>query len=281
MAARLRREIGAVYGCASQVSALPGRGGGPGYLLQVTAHAQALARRTGLIDHRGRPVRGMPPAVVAGSIEDAAAAWRGAFLARGLLPGPGRAAPSLEVACPSPEAAMALVGTARRLGVPAKTRQTRDGDRVVVRDDDAITLLLTRMGAAGSITAWRDRWTRRSVPAAASQPANLDHANARRAGLAAAATTARVARALQILSMEMLAADIPDHLLAAGRLRLQYPQDSLEQLGQRADPPLTKDAIAGRIRRLLITADTLARTLGVPDTEAALIGDAHRPEHDS
>ena len=28
-------------------------------------------------------------------------------------------------------------------------------------------------------------------------------------------------------------------------------QASLEELGQIADPPLTKDAIAGRIRRLL------------------------------
>lgn len=169
---------------------------------------------------------------------------------------------------------MALVGAARRLGVPAKTRQDRDGDRVLLRDEDAITLLLIRMGAAGSITAWRDRWTRRAVPAAGIQVANFDHANARRATLAAAATTARVRRALQILGE-----DIPDHLLTAARLRLQYPQDSLEQLGQRADPPLTKDAIAGRVRRLLITADTLAHTLGIPDTEAALIGDAHRPEH--
>ncbi|GAP55926.1 putative sporulation transcription regulator WhiA, partial [Arthrobacter sp. Hiyo6] len=35
-----------------------------------------------------------------------------------------------------------------------------------------------------------------------------------------------------------------------------------------ADPPMTKDAIAGRIRRLLAMADKRALDLGVPGTEA-------------
>ena len=37
-----------------------------------------------------------------------------------------------------------------------------------------------------------------------------------------------------------------------------------------ADPPLTKDAIAGRIRRLLAMADKRAEDLGIPNTEANL-----------
>ena len=56
----------------------------------------------------------------------------------------------------------------------------------------------------------------------------------------------------------------------AGRLRIEHRQASLEELGQLASPPLTKDAIAGRIRRLLAMADKRARDLGVPDTEASL-----------
>ncbi|MDN6304079.1 MAG: DNA-binding protein WhiA, partial [Brachybacterium sp.] len=42
---------------------------------------------------------------------------------------------------------------------------------------------------------------------------------------------------------------------------------SLEELGRLADPPLTKDAVAGRIRRLLATADKRAEELGVPGTD--------------
>ena len=53
-------------------------------------------------------------------------------------------------------------------------------------------------------------------------------------------------------------------------MRLTHREASLEELGAFAVPPLTKDAIAGRIRRLLATADRRAEELGVPDTEAAL-----------
>jgi hypothetical protein len=51
---------------------------------------------------------------------------------------------------------------------------------------------------------------------------------------------------------------------------LEHKQASLEELGTLADPPLTKDAIAGRIRRLLALADKRARDLGIPDTESVV-----------
>src|SRR4029453_6063304 len=59
-------------------------------------------------------------------------------------------------------------------------------------------------------------------------------------------------------------------LRAAGLLRIENKQASLEELGQMHEPPLTKDAVAGRIRRLLATADKRAAELGVPNTEASL-----------
>jgi DNA-binding protein WhiA len=82
------------------------------------------------------------------------------------------------------------------------------------------------------------------------------------------AASARVERALEIL-----ADDAPEHLLIAGRLRLEFGQASLEELGQRADPPMTKDAVAGRIRRLLAMADKRAKDLGIPDTESVVTDD--------
>mgnify|MGYP000417391619 CR=1 FL=1 len=82
------------------------------------------------------------------------------------------------------------------------------------------------------------------------------------------AAGARVARALEILGD-----DIPDHLKYAGELRLKHKQASLDELGHLADPAMTKDAIAGRIRRLLAMADKRAQELGIPDTEAGLSPD--------
>jgi DNA-binding protein WhiA len=144
----------------------------------------------------------------------------------------------------------------------------RGVDRVVVRDGDSISAMLTRLGAHQSVLAWEERRMRREVRATANRLANFDDANLRRSARAAVAAGARVQRALEIL-----ADDAPPHLVAAGKLRLKHKQASLEELGQLADPPLTKDAIAGRIRRLLAMADKRAADLGIPNTEASLTPD--------
>ena len=138
-------------------------------------------------------------------------------------------------------------------------------DRVVLRDGDAIGAMLTRLGAHDAVLAWEERRMRREVRATANRLANFDDANLRRSARAAVAAGARVERALEILGEE-----VPDHLRVAGELRLEHKQASLEELGQLADPPMTKDAVAGRIRRLLAMADKRAEELGLEGTDANL-----------
>jgi len=229
-ARRLRREIHELYGHTSDVHVITAGGlrKGTRYVVRVVRDGDGLARQTGLLDLRGRPVRGLPPQVVSGGLCDAEAAWRGAFLAHGSLTEPGRSS-ALEITCPGPEAALALVGAARRLGISAKAREVR---------------------------------------ATANRLANFDDANLRRSARAAVAGAARVERAL-----ELLGPGAPEHLVAAGQLRLKHRQASLEELGQLADPPMTKDAVAGRIRRLLSMADKRAAELGLPDTESVVTAD--------
>lgn len=270
-ARRLRATLKEVYGHDSELAVLQ-RGGirrGSRYVVRVTEGGAQLARQTGLLDGAGRPVRGLPAGVVGGGLCDAVAVWRGAFLAHGSLTEPGRSG-SLEITCPGSEAALALVGAARRLGIQAKSREVRGVDRVVIRDAEAISALLTRMGSHQSVLDWEERRMRREVRATANRLANFDDANLRRSARAAVAAGARVERA-----MEILGPDIPDHLLEAGRLRLAHRQASLEELGAQADPPLTKDAIAGRIRRLLAMADRKAAETGVADTESVLTPDMY------
>jgi cell division protein WhiA len=266
IARRLRKEIFDLYGYNAVVHVLAASGirKNTRYVLRVAKDGEALARQTGLLDLRGRPVRGLPAQVVGGSIADAQAAWRGAFLAHGSLTEPGRSS-ALEVSCPGPEAALALVGAARRLGVGAKAREVRGADRVVVRDGEAIGALLTHMGAQETRLTWEERRMRREVRATANRLANFDDANLRRSARAAVAAAARVERALQILGES-----VPDHLAAAGLLRVQHRQASLEELGRLAEPPMTKDAVAGRIRRLLSMADRKAKLDGIADTESAV-----------
>ena len=263
---RVRKDLAEIYGVRSEAAAVSSAGARRAnqYLVRVLEGGETLARQTGLLDARRRPIRGLPNRLTTGSREELAAVWRGAFLASGSLTDPGRSA-ALEVTCPANEAAMALVGAAGRLSISAKAREVRGVHRVVIRDGEAISAMLVLMGAAESVKAWEEMRQRREVRATANRLVNFDDANLRRSAQAAVAACSRVERAMEILD-----GDVPEHLRYAGDLRLRFRDSSLDELGHHADPPMTKDAVAGRIRRLLAMADKKASDLGIPGTDANL-----------
>lgn len=286
MARYLRREIPELYGHTATATVRSDNGlrRNASYVVRVEEDGARLARETGMIDARGRMVAGLPPNLVGGSLSEIAAVWRGAFLAAGSLHSPSKAT-ALEIRCPSPEVAYALASCARRLGMHPVVRETRGIDRVVLRGDGDIGGLLTRLGANESRISWERRVTQTAMQSTTNRLANLDEANLRRSAKAAAMVSARVQRALEILGD-----DAPEHLADTGRLRTLHRDASLEELGQLASPPITKDAVAGRLRRLLSMADKHAASIGVAGTAAVRIddddngdeaceGDANSDEH--
>lgn len=266
LARRVRKDLAELYGVRSEISMISASGARKAshYLVRVVEGGETLARQTGLLDARRRPIRGLPNRLTTGTREELAAIWRGAFLAHGTLTDPGRSA-ALEVICPGNESAMALVGAAGRLKVSAKAREVRGVHRVVIRDGEAISAMLVHMGAHSTVLSWEELRQRREVRATANRLVNFDDANLRRSAQAAVAACARVERALEILEDQ-----VPDHLRYAGELRLRFRDASLDELGHHSDPPMTKDAVAGRIRRLLAMADKRADDLGIPGTDANL-----------
>ena len=261
-AKRVRRDIRDIFGMSTDAAVMQPSGSRthPLYVVRVRQGGETLARQTGLLDSKKRPVRGLPNKLTTSPIGDLTAIWRGAFLASGTISEPGRSV-AIEIVAPSGEAAMAMVGIGARIGVASKAREVRMAHRVMVRDGEAISELLTAMGAPGAVAEWEKLRARREVRATANRLVNFDDANLRRSAQAAVAACARVERAL-----ELLGEDIPEHLLYAGNLRLNFRDASLDELGHHADPPLTKDAMAGRIRRLLAMADKKAEDLGVLTT---------------
>src|SRR5699024_4443037 len=183
---RLRSTLHESFGTECELITLQGGNSrrGARYVLRIMEGGAQLARRTGLMDPRGRPVRGMPPAGVNGSGGDASGG---------------------------------LGGAARRLGVTAKAREVRQADRVVIRDAETITKLLAAMGAEQTVQTWKKRQTTKEVRSSSNRLANFDDANLRRSAQAAVAASARVTRALEILGD-----DVPDHLEYAGKLRVEH-----------------------------------------------------------
>ncbi|QIM18442.1 DNA-binding protein WhiA [Leucobacter coleopterorum] len=263
---RVRKDLAELYGVRSEAKQLPPtatRPGAPQFLVRVL-DGETLARQLGLLDQRRRQIRGLPNRLTTGSPTELAALWRGAFLARGGITAPGRSA-GLEILCPSSEVAMALVGAAGRIGIESKSREIRGQNKVLIRDAEVIGEMLEAMGALDARARWDELRKARETRATANRLVNFDDANLRRSAQASVAACARVERALEILGDQ-----VPEHLRYAGELRLKHREASLDDLGARAEPVLTKDAVAGRIRRLLAMADKEAEARGIPGTDANL-----------
>lgn len=255
----LQRTIQEVYGHDAdliEVSRQGPSGAVKRFSVRVIRQGGALALQSGLLDRRKRPVRGLPAEVVSGNITQIKAAWRGAFLAHGELSDPGKSS-FLEIVCPGSEAALALVGAARRLGITAKARQVRSSERVTLRDPDVIERMLLLMGAATTAREWSGKRSDGETRGKANRLANFDDANMRRSAKAAVEASEKVVHAFEVLGD-----DVPDNLRVAGQLRLDHRDASLEELGRLADPPVTKDAIAGRIRRLFQLAQKVEKAGG-------------------
>ncbi len=210
----------------------------PTYLVRVLEGGETLARQTGLLDARRRPIRGLPNRLTTGNPDELAAVWRGAFLASGRTHRPGAIRLARGGLPRQRGRDGASSGAASRLHISAKAREVRGVHRVVIRDGEAIGAMLGIMGARRGVAAWEELRQRREVRATANRLVNFDDANLRRSAQAAVAACARVERALEILGD-----DVPEHLRYAGDLRLRFRDSSLDELGHHAEPPMTKDAV--------------------------------------
>lgn len=197
-----------------------------------------LTARLGLVDGRGRALPAPPAWLTGGSLPGAVATWRGALLARGHLDPAG-----IVVDCPASGPALTLTELGLRLGVRA--RRDGEGPRVLVTDTAEITLLLTTCGGRATAAA-------AGVDEPPGDP-TTGSANDARATVAASRAAAAVVEAFTALEGAGVA--VPDPLAEAGRLRLAHPDLGLAEIAARADPPLSKDALAGRLRRLLTLAE--------------------------
>lgn len=75
LARRISRAILELYGIHSELSVVSAGGlrKHSGYQIRVLKDGELLARQTGLIDNRGRPVRGLPATLVSSTMDEARA----------------------------------------------------------------------------------------------------------------------------------------------------------------------------------------------------------------
>jgi cell division protein WhiA len=223
------------------------------YGVRLEEGGGTVAEDLGLLDGDGRPA---DPEPTLG--DGAAACLRGAFLASGSISAPERA-PHFEIAAHRVGAAHALTLGARTLTpgrvslVGSGHARAEDRPRVVVKSGETIGHLLAAMGATGAFLRWDERRLRRQLRGDATRLANADAANLRRTVDAASTQVRAVERVVAELGWDGLDEDLREVAIA----RLASPDVSLAELGQLADPPLSKSAVHRRLRRLEALADDL------------------------
>lgn len=239
----LHEAIKETYKIDSQVKKEP-QGAGFVFCLRLEGtNAKKLLLLTRLLDRKTkRIIPGFPAFVSVPPFLAATAMWRGALMAQGELSSDKKE--GAKVYCSVPELAQQLVKSASILGLDAHIN-TKGRRKSVEVEADQTLRLLNLLGAKDwaikvcNTYAQKDEDTRHVI-------SQLYKANKDRSSKASQSACQRVQRALKILEGK----DVNPNLIEAGRLRLQYPDATLTELGRLADPPISKDALAGRMRRL-------------------------------
>lgn len=176
----------------------------------------------------GRVFSGIPPRFTIAERGEVVAFLTGALLSSPLRPG----IREWRIYCPSLERSLGLVALLRRVNIDASVRKCRVAYFVSISEQDGSGLSELTL----DIPTPRSR---RARPAAGSE--SLDEFNFRR-------RDEQRERTLRALSE--LGDNCPPTLRVAGELRLRFPDSSLEEIGKLCDPPQSRHALNGRLRRL-------------------------------
>jgi DNA-binding protein WhiA len=216
-------------------------------LVAGSDHAIEILTQAGVLGDGGVPLDRPPGKVVARSC-CRAAYLRGAFLGAGSLSGP--ASPHLEIRTPAHAGAAFVRSVASAAGVRLRVADRDSHSIAYAKSWDAIESYLAVSGASDTVLALEERALVAEQRAEANRLANADHANLVRQSRSARSQLA----AVELLDEEGVLDRLAPALQAAAELRRRHPSLSSRELGARAEPPVTKAAMAARLARLVALA---------------------------
>ena len=171
---------------------------------------------------------------------------RGVFLAGGSVTDP-RKGYHLELATSHHSVSREVLALMRELDQEPKSAQRKGNTVIYFKQSDKIEDFLTCIGAPLSAMEVMNAKLERDLRGKVNRRVNCDAANLDKAVEAAMAQVEAIRR----LEGDGTLITLPDKLREAAALRLAHPEDTLAQLAQRCDPPITKSALNHRLRKLV------------------------------
>ncbi len=173
-------------------------------------------------------------------------AWlRAAFLTGGSVNDPARGY-HLEFSCRNEKALRLLCDTIASFGSDAGVTRRRGRLVVYIKSADAISQLLAHMGASHAVFRLEGQRALKVTKNSIRRAVNGEAANAARAAASAARQRDAALRAVKKIGWP----NMSHALREAAQLRIAHPARTLRELALSARPPITKAAMASRLRLL-------------------------------
>lgn len=180
----------------------------------------------------------------------AGAYLRGAFLGGGYIADP-RGAFHFELAGPSEELIAACLELMREHGMRARYIRRYNMYAIYIKGIEQITAFLAFVGAHQSALAIENARVIKSVRNDTNRRVNAEIANQLKTTRASMQQIECIRRLVGQKGIEA----IPESLREVALLRLKHPDASVKELGELADPPLSKSAVYHRMRRIAAMID--------------------------
>lgn len=225
----------------------------PNYLIEVMTQPklEPALRDMGVLSDDGLEM-GIKPELVEKQC-CAAAYLRGAFLGSGFIANP-RGDFHFEITVENESLAEGLVELLDGKGIKARIMQRRSSYMVYLKSGTAILEFLAFVGAHHSALSMENERVIKSVRNDVNRITNAEIANQAKAANASVDQIFAIRKVVDAYGMEHL----PPALQEFIKLRVTNPDATLKELGEKANPPLSKSAVYHRVRRI----EQMAKELG-------------------
>ena len=171
---------------------------------------------------------------------------RGAFLAGGSVTDPQKGY-HLELSTSHQSVSREMLALMRELDLEPKDAPRKGNAVIYFKQSDRIEDFLTSIGAPISAMEVMNAKLEKDLRGSVNRRVNCDAANLDKAVEAAMFQI----EAIHKLEQSGVLATLPEKLQEVANLRREHPADTLIQLAQRCDPPITKSALNHRLRKLI------------------------------
>lgn len=177
---------------------------------------------------------------------------RGAFISAGSISDPDRFY-HLEIPCKYEYVAKCIIKIMNDLHLDAKMVERQRRFVVYLKHGTQISELLGLMGARTSLLNMENARIRREVRGNINRRVNCETANINKTAKA----SARQIEDILYIDEHIGLSSLPDGLDKMAKVRLQYPEANLSELGSHLEPPVGKSGVNHRLRKISAVAASL------------------------